>query len=109
MSRWRLSRRVRPPPPPIPAWSPSSGRAPGEFESAFAVGVAGTGDVYVSDGVAGPLLTPSRIQRFSSTGQFFTQWEVGLPPVSDLAIDDSGTVYAANSVAGVRKYDAAGN
>ncbi len=53
------------PPSFIRAWG-SQGTGDGQFQSAWAVAVAGNGDVYVLDG--------ARVQKFTANGTYLTQW-----------------------------------
>ncbi len=72
----------------IASWGTPGETAPGEFHSPHSLWVDEEGTVYVCD------RKNNRIQVFSPTGEFKTQWtDVHLP--TDLFIDADGNVYVA--------------
>jgi tripartite motif-containing protein 71 len=73
----------------------ADGFGPGQFDSPAGVAVDRAGNVYVADS------NNNRVQKFSSTGRFLTQW----PPTgagrlrgpSDVALDSRGNLYVADT------------
>ena len=73
----------------------TDGFGPGQFDSPAGVAVDRAGNVYVAD------TNNNRVQKFSNTGMFITQW----PPTgrgrfrgpSDVALDPQGNLYVADT------------
>ncbi len=77
----------------ISSWGAPGKTAPGEFHVPHSVWVDGEGRVYVCD------RENNRIQIFSLTGEFITQWaELNLP--GDIFMDANDTVYVYEGGAG---------
>jgi DNA-binding beta-propeller fold protein YncE len=74
------------PPPYCTQWG-SQGIDPGQFESPWGVALNASGNVYVAD------QGNDRIQVFTSSGGYITQWGSDRP--QNVALDASGTVYVA--------------
>jgi DNA-binding beta-propeller fold protein YncE len=73
------------------AWG-SQGSGPGQFNLPSGVGVDSSGNVYVAD------TGNNRVQKFTGSGSFITQWGLHLfnYPVG-VAIDSAGNVYVVDS------------
>lgn len=73
----------------------SLGTGPGEFNSPYGIAVDALGNVYVGD-------SPGRIEKFTSDGQFVTQWSThtanGLP--RSITIGLEGNVYVCDTIHG---------
>ncbi|MEP6569310.1 MAG: NHL repeat-containing protein [Acidobacteriota bacterium] len=70
----------------------SEGIGPGMFKDARAIGVDGSGKIYVGEYSGG------RIQVFDPEGKFLTQWMVDPKmPLTGLAADRNGVVYVVQS------------
>jgi streptogramin lyase len=81
----------------------SSGSGPGQFNSAFGIGVdQRTNDVYVIDSIYSG--GNERIQKFDSNGNYLLQWgSPGSEPgqftnPQEIVVDDMGNVYVSDSV-----------
>ncbi|MGA2785881.1 MAG: SBBP repeat-containing protein [Candidatus Bathyarchaeia archaeon] len=78
----------------------SKGSGPGQFNGPGWVAVDSSGNVYVTDWVNG------RVQKFTSTGMYITQWGNDKPGSGPgqlnsprgVAVDSSGNVYVADAV-----------
>lgn len=83
----------------VTAWG-EHGEGNGEFEYPSGVAVDSNGNVYVSD------RENNRVQKFSNSGAYITQWPTKSKTV---AVDSSGNVYLANNESGtIEKYSGTG-
>ncbi len=80
----------------------SSGTGNGQFSTIQGIAVDGSGNVYVADS-----FDNYRIQKFSSTGTYLTQWSSMYP--LGVAVDSTGNVYVADWVGcNIKKYSSIG-
>jgi hypothetical protein len=85
----------------ITQWG-SSGTGNGQFSSLQGLAVDNSGNVYVADS-----FNNFKIQKFSSTGIYLTQWSSAFP--LGIAVDSSGNVYVADWVDNnIKKYSSTG-
>src|SRR5207247_6211397 len=93
----------------ITKWG-SYGTGDGEFENPAGVATDATGNVYVTSGAfEGCCPVRGRIEKFTTTGTFLTQWSVakgGAP--NDVATDATGYVYEVNLYGSLTKYTSTG-
>ena len=82
------------------AWG-SSGSGSGQFNSPSGVAVDSSGNVYVADS------GNNRIEKFTSSGTYVTQFDSGYP--SGVAVDSSGNVYVTDHDSGVEKFTSSGS
>ena len=75
----------------VTAWG-SKGTGNGQFDGITAIAVDGSGNLYVADS------GNARIEKFSSSGAFLTQWATPNVHIGGLAVDSAGNVYAAGQV-----------
>lgn len=99
----------------IRSWG-STGTGPGQFLNPVGVAVDRSGNVYVGDGSNSSLTLPfiPRIQVFTSTGAFVTQWGSYGPAPGQLiipihlAVDWAGRVYVADGWDRVQVFTSSG-
>lgn len=87
------------PPAYITQWG-TEGSGNGQFELPNGVAVDASGNVYVAD------TNNSRIQKFTSSGSYLTQWSANNPTA--VAVDTSGNVYVTADYYRVRKFTSSG-
>ena len=94
---------------PVRAYGPvfllqfgSYGTGPGQFLHTSCLTVTAFGEVYLADG------RNNRVQRFSSTGTFLSQWGLPAGPYG-VAVAPDGTVYTSGEGDRVRHFDAMGS
>ncbi|MDM7917453.1 MAG: NHL repeat-containing protein, partial [Candidatus Eisenbacteria bacterium] len=81
-----------------------SGEGDGQFHDPFGIQFAPDGTVYICD-YAG-----TRVERFTSEGDFLLSWPIPSDRADHVAIDDLGDVYVTGFSNGfIHKYDAVGN
>jgi sugar lactone lactonase YvrE len=76
------------------------GTGDGQFQIPVGVAVDGAGNVYVAESGG------SRIQKFTNTGQYVTQWPAFHP--QGIAVDADGNVYATVGNQGLAKFSSTG-
>jgi hypothetical protein len=82
------------------------GGAPGQFGLPLSIAVATGGDVYVRDVSPSPRPCSQRIQRFSASGQFVTQWAIpcASPTAGEIAFGPDGNLYVPGADGTVRAF-----